>query len=161
MEDPVRLQECKDAIAAGYPAYILHPSITPRCIRRLAGRMCIRMNFITSCTDNDSKAQTSKKLTQLDHLRGLVTDRVEKGAPLTDMEVKEYLKDFDVDLTDNAAECYRTAANSPFAGYILDRCAECKLRILPVPLGSVIRVAGKHVYVTPIMCFNLQRCGIP
>ena len=98
--------------------------------------------MLLSLTDNDSRARNVKELTQLDHLRGLANDRAVKGEDLTEAEVKEYLEDLHVDLSDNAVACYTSGANSVFVSYILSRCAKETMRHLPVTLGAFKRVAG-------------------
>lgn len=90
-----------------------------------------------------------------------MTDRVEKGSALTEAEVQEYLKDFNVDLTDNAVECYRTIANCAFASFILGQCAKCTLRFLPVPLGSAKDVIGMEICTYHRTIIINQPCEIP
>lgn len=46
VDDPVALQERKDAILAGYPAVVLHPTISARCLRKLASRMYMYIVYV-------------------------------------------------------------------------------------------------------------------
>lgn len=143
--DPDGLRKCQDSIRHGYPAYILHPGIPLRCVRRLAGRTYGYTPAHTSSTDMDNQAKNTKEVTLYDHLHALAQDRERKGTDLTDTEIKDFMADFGVkEINAGSVGSWKCAANNPFTMYLREYAAQLSIRFFPVTLGNVHRVHGKH-----------------
>lgn len=155
--DPAKLRDFQDQIRAGIPAYVLHPAVTCACIRRIAGRTYLTPSTLITRTDIDNKGSLYNAVTPLDFFRALVNDRVDKGEPLTETEVRDYLSDFKSDVSASAVECWCTAVNGVFAPVIHQWCVENELRFLPVTPYSMQNVTGKDKH-NPLDKPHTQSC---